>query len=142
MAETPYLVPAGEEKSQLTLTRSEIAFLNATIELLREEESGRTETVTITVDNPAALAKAAVKVAKKVNKWVERNGGWLAVAALAADFIGGDLASARISREQAEALERFRAAARRGVSLEELIELRDRLESQSAREVKQERERL
>jgi hypothetical protein len=131
MADTPSN-PASQGPYQLTLTKSEIAFLNATIELMLEDQGGRTESVTIAVDDPTAFGKALVKTFKKINKWVEKNGGWLAVAALAADRVFGLTAeSTSITREQAQALERFRAAARRGVTLEELLELRDRLEGRS-----------
>jgi hypothetical protein len=125
-------------KYQLTLTKAEIAFINFTIELMLEEQRGRTESVTIAVDSAAAAApKALIKTARQINKWVERNGGWLAVAGLAADFIFGfTSASSTISREQAETLDTLRGAAERGVTLDELIELRDRLEGQELQKVK------
>lgn len=130
MADTPAKHSEGQEQYELTLTRSEIAFLNATIELMLEEQGGRSESVTIVVNEPMAAAKALLKTAKKVNKWVERNGGWLAVAAMALDAVFGFTAQpSSIGREQADALQRFRAAAKRGVTLEELIELRDRLQA-------------
>lgn len=119
-------------KTELTLTKAEIAFLNATIEMMREDELGRVESVTIMVEPAAAFWKVIVKVAKAVNKWVEKNGGWVAVATAVIDQLFGYTAeSSPISREQAESLASFRAAVRRGVSLDELIELRDMIEGHS-----------
>lgn len=124
---------AGEKgKVELTLTKAEIAFLNATIEMMREDQLGRVESVTIQVEPAAAAWKAIIKAAKKVNQWVEKNGGWVAVATAVVDQIFGYTAeSSPISREQADSLASFRAAVKRGVSLDELIELRDLIEGQS-----------
>ena len=124
----------SEQKNTLTLTKSELACLNATIEILLEEETGRTESVTIMVDSPAAFPGALVKGFKAVNKIVQKYGGWAALATEVADAIWGLTAeTARVSREQANAVDQLRASVNRGISLEDLLELRDRIEDQAGK---------
>ena len=120
---------AKKKTEQLTLTKAEIAFLDATIELMREEE-GRVESITINIEPQSlGIGKALVKGAKKVNKWVEKNGGWVALATAAADLVFGFTSNpSSVSQSQREILERFQIAANEGVSLDELIEFRRQLE--------------
>ncbi len=121
------------ETTELTLTKSELAFLNATIELMREEQAGRQESITIIIDDEpqfaAAVARAAIKVGRKVNRWVEKNGGWVAVATAVADWAWGFSASTDpVSVEHAKALRLMKEKLQKGPSLEELIQLRDMFE--------------
>jgi hypothetical protein len=132
MADTPSN-PASHGAYQLTLTKSEIAFLNATIELMLEEQGGRTESVTIAVDHPAAFAKAFVKLAEQAYRFVAKPDVRPMIFPIAdyldaaLDALGGTTARTAITREQAEALNNLRTAGSRSVTLEELLELRDRL---------------
>lgn len=131
MAQGPSISAKSDEQNSLTLTKAEIAFLNATIELMLEEQGGRSESVTIAVHDPAALAGWLVKGFKALNKVVNKYGGWAVIATEVVDAVFGLSAEpARISREQAEIMQRFRTAAKQGVSLEQLLDLRDRLQRQ------------
>jgi hypothetical protein len=135
MADESHEAASRRAKTELTLTKSEIAFLNATIELLLEEQRGRTESVTIAVESPAAFLSVLVKGAKALNKVVQKYGGWAALATEVVDAVVGlSPESSRITPEQAKTLERLRAAASRGISLEELLELRDRLEDRGVKQ--------
>jgi hypothetical protein len=128
--------PIETRTEQLTLTKAEIAFLDATIELMREEEEGRVESITINIDPQAsAYWKALVKTAKKVNDWVQKNGGYVALATAAVDLFGFTATPSSVSQAQAEAFEKFRAAASQGVSLDDLIELRQQLEGKRVKKV-------
>ncbi len=116
-------------KKELTLTKSEIAFLDALIELLREETSGTTERVTIRLDDHQVLFDKVRNLARVVTKVV---GNWVQQRRLINDayfraFAGAPLTAAEDTAADIERISpELRDTLSSPASLEQLIALRER----------------
>jgi hypothetical protein len=100
--------PARPQKLQLS--KSQIAFIGALIEYLREEETGRSESVTISLDEERGCEPLLAVCDHKFV--IQAFGSFLSF----------------LAPEQKEILEQFCSDLRRHSSLDELVELRDLLE--------------
>jgi hypothetical protein len=121
-------------KQPVTVSKAELAFLNAIIEFTREAEGGKTENVIIHIEPQyaAVWAKALVKA----GKWAWANRWKLYAAAEAVwDLIGGSVFAERLPDDQ-QALDTVRREAGRDLRLGHLVQTRDRILQEMERQNK------
>lgn len=112
----------------VTISRAELAFLDAIIEYQREEETGEEDRVTVYLPTDAVAFWA--KAAWKLGKWAYKNRGKLAALATAAtDLLGGMLV-----RDDADydGVDELLSASDGEFSLKTLIGIREEFDRQVA----------
>jgi hypothetical protein len=115
--------------NKVTVSKADLAFLNAMIEFEQEAQSGQSEKVTIFLDanSTAAFTGAFVKAAK----WAWKNKYKLVAAGEAVwDAIGGITSARQDVAENKEALSLLKPAAQEGSRLKELLKIRDQIQEQ------------
>jgi hypothetical protein len=109
----------------ITVSKSELAFLNAIIEYTREVEQGSAETVTVYVE--PQLAAIWAKALVKAGKWAWQNRYKLvAVTEAVWDLIGGDVFAN--PRQDQQYLDAVRQSAQRDLPLQDLLALREQID--------------
>jgi hypothetical protein len=128
---TPSTVSQDQDAESITLSRAELAFLQAVIEDLQEESSGRIESMTVLAD-PAVVAAKWTKVLKKVTKKVTKatKYTWLVT-----EFVGGVVAETppQLAEQRAQ-LAKLKEQLITLNSLEDLVELRAKFDGTATKD--------
>lgn len=115
--------PGGPQP--ITVSKSELAFLNAIIEYTREAEQGKVETVTVYVE--PQLAAIWAKALIKAGKWAWQNRyKLLAVGEAVWDLLGGDVFAN--PRQDQQFLTEVKQVAQRDLPLRDLLALREQID--------------
>jgi hypothetical protein len=121
--------PSTTKLNKVTVSKADLAFLNAMIEFEQEAQSGQSEKVTIFLDANSTAAFTGAFL--KAGKWAWKNKYKLLAAGEAVwDLLGGITSARQDVAENKEGLSLLKPAAEEGSRLKELLKIRDQIQQQ------------